>query len=126
MDALLSSSIQSPFLVVYIKDNPFVHDCKEFKAAAIGMEGSLLIAMNKKTSAVRCMILLIAAYIVFDLEYPFAYMEFLRALERYVTGSVVQSKYGNTKKKFDSFNSMIKNAQGNNKRPRRKTAGKNK
>lgn len=99
-------------MVVHIKNNPFIEEEKELAAAAIAMEGRLLLAINNSPNAIRCLMTLVAVYNLYDLEYPQAYMEFMRALERFVTGSVVKSKYGNTKKKFDTFHSMIRNEKG--------------
>jgi len=81
---------------------------EEIKAAAIIAKGRLLFPIGQSNlTASRVSMLLLAVYAVQQVEYPRPYMEFLRALERFCTGSCAPPKYGNTRAKFDRLLSAI-------------------
>lgn len=106
--AVQSSDIQAPFMVAYVKDSPFTKDKEMLKSVSICTQGRIVTALNKDPQAIKSAIMLLGAYFVFGIEYPRAYMEFLRAVERFATGATAPSVYGQTKVKYQKFMSLIK------------------
>lgn len=102
-------------MVAYVKDCEFTGEKEELKAVSICMHGRLLTAINKDPTAIKAAIMLMGCYFIFGIEYPRAYMEFLRAIERFSTGKASPSSYGNTKVKYQKFISMITPKRGNKK-----------
>lgn len=102
---LKSSEIQAPFLVVLTK--------RCFFTSSIVITSTNLLVQDRLVSTMadpkadKLIILLLAAYFSLDLEYPTGYMQFMRAIERLVTGKIAPSKYGNTKAALVRFLSQI-------------------
>lgn len=70
-----------------------------------------LITTTENPTTEESIMVLLAAYFALNVEYPSAYMQFLRALERLTTGNIAPSKYGNTRAKFERFISMLKSVE---------------
>ncbi|KAK3917648.1 OTU domain-containing protein 2 [Frankliniella fusca] len=106
---LSSSEIQAPFLVIMTRVCLYTGATK-IVSSTLMIQDRLMMSIENPTTEESALTLL-ASYFTLNVEYPLAYMQFLRALERLLTGSVAPSKYGNTKAKFDRFVSMLKSNQ---------------
>lgn len=69
----------------------------------------VLIVSLKNPSADKAIFLLLAAYVTLKVEYPTKYHQFLRALERLVTGKQQPSIHGKSQVKYDRFVSLLNN-----------------
>lgn len=98
-------------MVAYLKDTDFTDEKEGLKSVSICVMGRLLTTINQKPTAVKAMIMLLGSYHLFGMEYPKPYMEFLRALEKFATGTAAPCSYGNAKVKYQKFISLIKSKQ---------------
>lgn len=87
------------------KEN-FLLGSEELKSASLLMDNTLISTL-RSPSADKAVILLLAAYMTLNVEYPNNYQQLLRALERLVTGRQQPSKYGRNQTKYDRFVALL-------------------
>ncbi|KAE8749912.1 hypothetical protein FOCC_FOCC003381 [Frankliniella occidentalis] len=103
---LSSTSIQAPFLVALTKQD-FCTGEQLLRSASILMENRLVNSLEKP-KAEQAVLLLVAAYYTLNADYPKAYLDFMKALERMLIGSVPASHSRNRKASWNKFVAMLK------------------
>ncbi|KAK3918584.1 Protein SSX2 [Frankliniella fusca] len=106
LNEMNSSDIQAPFIVV-LRRQDFVTGLYEVRSANLLMANNLVSSLHKPTVD-KIMLMLLAAYVTLNAEYPPPYQQFMRALEKLVTGKAQPSKYGRTQVQYDRLMSLIK------------------
>lgn len=101
-----SSSIQAPFVVV-LRRHDFITGLHEVRSASLLMANNLICSLSHPTVD-KIMLLLLAAYVTLNSEYPSPYQQFMRALEKLVTGKQQPSKYGRSQVQYVRLMSLIK------------------
>jgi len=106
MQEMVSSDIQAPFIVV-LRRQDFVTGLHEVRSATLLMS-NMMVSSLTYPSVDNIMLLLLGAYVTLNVEYPSPYQQFMRAIEKLVTGKAQPSKYGRTQVAYDRLMSLIR------------------